>query len=471
MIDRDLADFAIKYAQKQGASYAEARLDSKISNGFMLKNGIPEISGFDSMSGIGIRFITGKGLGFVSTNTLDKTRLKSLIDQAISSTKRASGIREEITLAADKAHKKSYELKQKINFEDVEPGEKLRLLLEADKAATATGIKLPGRYLSLTDTTTEEYLVNTDGTEIFGIVPKMSFFYYLTVQEGSQVMQRFWQFGGAGGYELVKAWNPSQILTQEVRACQLNLQKGKKLEPQRMDVVCAPQVVGIMVHESGGHPYEADRIFGREGAQAGESFITPEMIGYQIGSPAVNIVDDPTVENSYGYFLYDNEGVQARRKHLVKDGKITELLHNRETAAAMGLASNGSSRAVDYDKESIVRMSNTFLLPGKYTEDELISGVKDGVFIKNFMEWNIDDKRINQKYVGAEAYRIEKGKLTYPVRNPALEISTFNLWKAVDAVANNTEHHAGNCGKGEPMQAIPVWFGGPSLRLKGVMLK
>jgi TldD protein len=71
----------------------------------------------------------------------------------------------------------------------------------------------------------------------------------------------------------------------------------------------------------------------------------------------------------------------------------------------------------------------------------------------------------------SEAYMIENGKLTFPVRNPAIEISTFNLWKAVDAVAKKPEYHAGNCGKGEPMQAIPVWFGGPSMRLRGIMLK
>jgi TldD protein len=471
MIDKDLADFAIKYAQKLGASYAEARVDNKVSNGFMLKNGVPEISGFDAISGIGMRFIVNKGLGFVSTNNLDKEKLKALIQTAINSTNRASSIREETILAPEKAQTKTYEVKQQLKFENVDPSEKLKLLMDADKAMMATKIKLAGRYISLTDTMTEEYLVNTDGTAITGIVPKMSFFYYITVQEKAQLMQRFWQYGGAGGFELAKGWDMSKILVDEAKACQLNLLKGKKLQPKRMDVVTAPEVVGIMVHESGGHPYEADRIFGREGAQAGESFITQDMIGYQIGSPEVNIVDDPTLENSYGFYLYDNEGVKARRKHLVKNGVITELLHNRETAAAMGLPSNGSSRATDYDKESIVRMSNTFLLPGKYSDEELFEGVKEGVYIKNFMEWNIDDKRINQKYVGAEAYMIENGKLTFPVRNPAIEISTFNLWKAVDAVAKKSEFHAGNCGKGEPMQAIPVWFGGPSMRLRGIMLK
>jgi TldD protein len=470
-MDKGLADFAIKYAQKLGASYAEARLDNINSNIVMSKNGVPEMAGFENIAGIGIRFIVNKSLGFVSLNSMDKTKLKTLLRTSIEKTKKARSIMEEISLAPDLANRKTYKIAQKINLADVSPKEKLDILLQAEKAIAATKIKVPGRYMSLADTTMEEYLVNTEGAQITGIVPKVSFFYYLTVQHNSNVMQRFWQFGNSGGFEFVNSWNIPEILASEAKACQLNLEKGRKLPAKRMDVVAAPQVVGIMVHESAGHPYEADRIFGREGAQAGESFITPEMIGTRIGNPVVNVVDDPTLENSYGHFLYDNEGVKARRKHLIRDGIITELLHNRETAAAMGIRSNGSSRAVDYDKESIVRMSNTFMLPGDNSEEELISGIKEGVYIKNFMEWNIDDKRVNQKYVGAEAYRIEKGKLTYPVKNPTIEISTQNLYMAVDAVAKNTEYHAGNCGKGEPMQAIPVWFGGPSIRLRNIMLK
>ena len=110
------------------------------------------------------------------------------------------------------------------------------------------------------------------------------------------------------------------------------------------------------------------------------------------------------------------------------------------------------------------------MLPGKYSKEELIAGVKKGVFMNNFMEWNIDDKRLNQRYVGAEAYLIENGELTHPVLNPILEITTPALYSAVDAVGNNTEYHTGSCGKGEPMQGIPVWFGGPSIRLRNVRL-
>ena len=248
------------------------------------------------------------------------------------------------------------------------------------------------------------------------------------------------------------------------------MRNGVKAPQGNVDVVLAPEVTGIAVHESGGHPYEADRIFGREAAQAGESFIKENMIGHKIANEQVTLVDDPTLKGSYGFFDYDDEGVKAKRKYMVKDGRITEFMHDRTSAAKMDLSSNGSARATRFSFEPLVRMSNTFLLPGKYSEDEIIKDVKKGVYFKNFMEWNIDDKRYQQKYVGNEAYLIENGEITVPVRNPALEITTPALWSSIDAVGKNSAMFAGTCGKGEPMQGIPVWMGGPSVRLRNVRI-
>ena len=85
----------------------------------------------------------------------------------------------------------------------------------------------------------------------------------------------------------------------------------------------------------------------------------------------------------------------------------------------------------------------------------------------SFMEWNIDDKRLNQKYVGAEAYLIENGRITKPVKRPILETTTPEIWSSIVKIANNMEFHAATCGKGEPMQGVPVTMGGPSALLRG----
>jgi len=194
-------------------------------------------------------------------------------------------------------------------------------------------------------------------------------------------------------------------------------------------------------------------------------------LGTRIGSEAVTVVDDPTVKNSFGYYEYDDEGIKAGRRCLYKNGVINEFLHNRETGARLKARSNGSSRANNYDREAIVRMANTFVEPGDFTEEEIFKDVKQGIYMKSFTEWNIDDKRFNQRYVGREAYWIEKGELKHPIARPVIETTTKIFWTAVDAVSKKIEYNAATCGKSDPMQGVPVYTGGPIIRLRGVYVK
>jgi TldD protein len=248
------------------------------------------------------------------------------------------------------------------------------------------------------------------------------------------------------------------------------LKDAAKFVPGEMDLLVGPEVAGIMAHESVGHPGEADRILGREAAQAGESYLTADDVGLRVGSNEANVSDDPTIPHSYGYYIYDDEGVRARKRRLIAGGAITELLQNRETAQSYGVDSNAAARAVRFDREPIIRMANTFVEPGDYTFEELLKEIRRGVYIRNFMEWNIDDKRLNGRYVGHESYAIENGELKGLVRNPVVEISTPKLWSSVQARGRETEFGAATCGKGDPMQGAPVWHGGPHMIVKDVKM-
>jgi TldD protein len=116
-------------------------------------------------------------------------------------------------------------------------------------------------------------------------------------------------------------------------------------------------------------------------------------------------------------------------------------------------------------------MANTYIDKGDWARDEIISDTKKGIYLKNFMEWNIDDTRFNQKYVGAESYIIKNGEICEPVVNPVIELTTPTFYRAIDACAKDMELFAGTCGKGEPMQAIPVTMGGPTIRLRGLRIR
>src|SRR3989344_2175445 len=466
MMYKDFADYALSILKKEKVDYGEVRLEETEGEGLVLKNGIPEVSGFENSAGVGIRFLVNNSLGFASINKFEKKKISQIVLQAIKRVKRARNMNANVRLSEESVNKKNYKVTQKINLKDIDPDKKMKLLHDIDEKIK----KAAGRYLSLSYNLNKKYIITTEGTKIISEIPRNHFTYFLTVQSNGKSAQKFWQYCNAGGFEVVNQWKLPELMLKEYKAMDLNLRKAEKAPKGKIDLVVGPEVTGIMVHESVGHPFEADRILGREAAQAGESFVHKGMIGEKIGSEQVTVADDPTLDKSAGYYLYDDEGVKARRRYLIKNGVINEFLHNRETAFDMNLRSNGAARSESFDKEAIVRMANTFLVPGKFSESELIKDIKFGVYMRDFTEWNIDDKRFQMKYVGSDCYLIKNGKISNPVLKPIIEITTPALWSNVDAVGKNIEYHTGTCGKGEPMQGVPAWLGGPSMRIRNVRL-
>jgi TldD protein len=313
--------------------------------------------------------------------------------------------------------------------------------------------------------------VNSEGSCIHSYSPRLRFNYFLTVTHEGNVEQTHRDYGWSGGWEGIREWDLTKKVLEEAKSMDRSLREGKKSPEGKMDLVVGPQVAGIASHESCGHPTEADRVLGREASQAGKSFIPPDGLGRVIGSEVVNVVDDPTVEHAIAFYSTDDEGVRARRRYLYKEGRVNEFLQDRETAAAFGTHSNGAARAVNYNVEAIVRMANTFVEPKDYGLEELLEDVKFGVYMKSFMEWNIDDKRYNAKYAGREAYLVEDGVIKHPVRNTVIELTTPTFWSAVDAVGKDLEFEAGFCGKSDPGQPLDASLGGPHMRLRNVYLR
>jgi len=467
MAAQDIADFALKSAAK--ADYAEARFEAARSNEFVLKNGVLEASESTITQGLCVRVLLKGVLGSAFTNMLDRASVKSAVNRALKQAKLSVKLlREPIGLSPESAAKANYSVNQRIPLLDVSSDVKIRELVNIDKSLLSAGVKLPARFLTLHDETREKYYVNSNGSRISSKIPRVLFDYLLTASADGKSVQRMFDFGATGGWEVFKKWGLAEKLAAEAKMLQKVMVSAQPAPHGELDVVLSPELVGIISHESVGHPYEADRILGREAAQAGESFVTREMLGTKIGSDVVNVVDDPRLPGSYGYYLFDDEGVKVNRRYLIKNGIITSFLQNRWSASQFGIPSNGSARANNWDAEPIVRMANTYVMAGDHATEELFRDIKQGIYFKSYMEWNIDDKRYNQRYTGLEAYLIENGELKHLVRNPVLEITTPVFWSSVDAVGKNVEYVAGNCGKGEPMQGIPVWFGGPHMRLRKI---
>jgi len=472
----DLVVKAVEYGGKIGADYVEARYHRLKRSSIVSRNG-GVIGAESSVSeGIAVRVLAEGALGFSSTTIMSREGISKAVEEAFRKARAISGlVKKPVKFSDENLGRATYECVEAVKASDVSVEEKISFMSELWKRVSDA--PSDARVATLTSFLRESEEVkiyaNSDGAFVRSRIPRLSISYNVVVTLPSKgTIQRFFSHSAVGGYELADKWGILDYLPEDVKTFEKILKEGKKPPTgEPVDVIVGSEIVGLMVHESCGHPSEADRILGREAAQAGKSFIKPDMIGTRIGSEHATVIDDPTIPGSNGFYLYDDEGVPARARYLYKEGLINEFLHNRWTAEVFGTHSNAAARSAGHWGEPIIRMANTYLKPGDHSFEELLEDVKYGVYIKSYMEWNIDDERWSQRYGGLEAYLIENGELKHLVRNPVLELTTKKFYSSIDAVGKDLRFYAGICGKGEPAQGVPVWFGGPDVRLRNVVLR
>ncbi|MCE4606285.1 MAG: TldD/PmbA family protein [Desulfurococcales archaeon] len=472
--DPDILGKLVHSAIREGASYAEARFHSLYGNRIGLMNGRVFTAGYEEQVGVAVRVIHGGGLGFASTDKLDQDSLYKAVSTALSNARISSSIQKHgIEMDESRLGSTRYSVYQKKPLESLSLTDKLAEVKERANAADLNmeGIQLKSFMLFYNELAERKIIVTSDGGYVEAEIPRAYVRHNLTASNGSENRNRYSVIAWTGGFEGLDEKNLTSSLEDDMRSLGIVLTKAKASPKGKMDVVLGPELAGIAVHESIGHPSEADRILGREAAQAGLSYWRDYKIGDRIGSNVATVIDDPTIPGAFGFYLYDDEAVPARPRYLLYKGLINEMLQNRETARLFGVKSNGAARARDFKSEPIVRMANTYFATGDYSFEELIEDVRQGIYIKKYMEWNIDDYRWGARYVGLEAYLVENGRLGDPVKDPVLEITSPSFYTSVDAAGRDLKLYPGFCGKGEPIQGVPVTMGGPHIRLREVIVK
>jgi TldD protein len=476
--DQDLAEYAVNEGRNKGSNYAEARIITSRDESVVARNGLILSAQEKTRTGIGIRVLVDGGMAFGSTEKMSTDSIDTLLDSLIKLAKTCNR-KNPIQLSEEASVETSWITPRKIAFETIPKTDKTSYVKQLDKSLKQEfGKNLPSRIIMLIMYSDQKYIVTSDGIKVHSEYSLPAIFTMNTAKGKAGGEQRFFSKGGSGGWEWYEEEKIHDVLLNDNKALVRAADLAKKITFEKpIDIVISGEVSGIMAHENIGHPSEGDRILGREGAQAGESFYsdllkTGELGNIQLGNECVTIIDDPTVPNSAGFYLYDDEGVQARPRYLVKNGKLNELFLNREYAARFETHSNAAARAIAYDREPIVRMANTYFAPGDYqSKEELCEDIKNGVYLASFTEWNIDDRRFQSKYVGLEAYLIQDGKLTESmIRRPVLELTTVGILSSVDGIGKEIEWPYGTCGKGDPQQGVPVSLAGPHLRLRNITI-
>ena len=226
------------------------------------------------------------------------------------------------------------------------------------------------------------------------------------------------------------------------------------------DYVCvlSPEVTGMFTHESFGHKSEADFMLNDQ------TLRDEWVIGKKVGSDLVSICDSGTLENVFhnGDITYDDEGTRTKPTWLIKNGVLTGRLHDAKSAATMGEELTGNSRAQDFHCAPLVRMTNTYMAPGKTPPEEIIAGVEDGIYFKNVV-YGTGQSTFTMKPL--LCYRIRGGKLCEPLRVSVILGSVCKRLFDIDAVGNDLEFtECCECGKGG--QSLRVSDAGPTIRVK-----
>ena len=454
-------------AGTRGATYADARSVERENEAITVRDGGVEAVTRGSDRGVGFRVIYRGAWGFAATDRTGESAMRDLVDEAFRRAEASASTRTKpVALAPIEPQKGEYRTKLGRDPFAVPAKERIALLLEADAALKGPNAK--SRRSSVAAYRTRKRLVTSDGTDVSQEIVESG------AKGGAKPAQRYdSRLTRQAGWEFIEELDLAARAKRYRDDAEATLDAPLATE-RPTTLVFAPEFLALLVHESCGHPTEADRVLEYEVAFAGTTFMWPQDRGsLRYGSEHVSMTADATVPGGMGTFGWDDDGVPAMKTKLIDKGTFVGYLTSRETAAGLGLpVAIGSARAEGWQHFPIVRMVNVSLDPGTQSYAQLLSGVKDGLLLEAPASYSLDDKRQNFHFSTQAARVIRNGALEGYVRGVAFQSLTPAFWGRCDGVANDWELHGFlSCAKGEPLQLMRVGHGAAHARFRDVPIE
>ena len=276
-----------------------------------------------------------------------------------------------------------------------------------------------------------------------------------TARDGGEVQQSGISLGANGDFSFVDNLHREvEELSQRAGA----LLRAPQAKGGEYTVILDPILAGVFIHEAFGHLSEADHVY--ENPQLREVMV----LGRRFGGPHLNVMDGAAEPGLRGSYIYDDEGVPAGRTYLLREGVLVGRLHSRETAATMAETVTGNARAIGPQFPPIVRMTNTYILPGTATFQDLVADVKDGLYVRNWYGGMTSMEQFT--FSAGEAYAIRNGRVEELLRPVLLSGNLFTTLENLDGIANDLAmNQGGGCGKGG-QSPLPVSNGSPHIRIQ-----
>jgi TldD protein len=454
-----LAARALDTALARGAAYADIRFDDGRTERIEVRNGAVVTLADTTSVGYGIRALFDGAWGFAASADLSDAGVDATAARAVEIAKAGAAIAtRRFGEAPRERYVDAFATPMERDPRDVPLGERVALLLEAERALHATPRISVGRAWLDLWTIDKSFYATTGSRIVQSLRQSGSGMSALAVNERDAQDRSYpgdiglYQSGGWEVVERARLRDNAARIGEEAT----QLLDAPQCPSGEFDVILGGSQVSLQIHESLGHAAELDRIMGWEANFSGTSFLEPKALGaLKYGSDAVTIVIDNTMPGGFATVGYDDEGSRSVRSDIVRDGVLVGFETSRDTARAIGRETNACVRAESWRHVPMIRMCNLNLLPGDVSFEALFEDVKYGIYMESNRSWSIDDHRLNFQFGCQIGWEIVDGKRGRMLKNPTYAGVTPRFWNSCDAIADERSWVAWgtpNCGKGEPMQ-------------------
>ncbi|MBS1814781.1 MAG: metalloprotease TldD [Acidobacteria bacterium] len=440
-------------ALSAGGDFAELYFESVASTSISIDESIVKSASQGYSVGCGIRVLCGERTGFSYTNDLSEARLLKAARTA--------------ALIADSTSKTT--IKPFVETEapvlypvsgiDAEIAAKLELVQRADKAARVYDSRITQVRAGFADEVRRILIVASDGTYAYDTQPLSRLSIGVLARDAAGQTAR--GSSGGGGRAEISYYNadktPEYFAREAARQAILQLE-AIDAPAGEMPVVLGPGWPGVLIHEAVGHGLEADFNRKKQSAFAG-------LMGQKVASEKVSVADNGTIANRRGSIHIDDEGAVSQNTLLIENGILRAYMSDKLSAKLMGIPATGSGRRESYSNIPMPRMTNTYMLAGKDDPDDILRSVQNGIYAVNFSGGSVDITNGKFVFAASEAYLIEDGKITAPVKNAMLVGDGPTALHYVSMVGHDLalDEGIGTCGK--KGQGVPVGVGMPTIKL------
>ena len=439
--------------------YGEVFIQSTRGESFGLEDGIVKDGSFGVEAGIGVRALAGEKTGFAYSEDI---RLDGLQEAAKAAQSIAgAGAPRNLPSFRVGGYPSLYAAIDPIS--SLSDEEKVSLLQRVDQVARAQDPRVQEVNVRISGNHETMLVMASDGTLAADIRPLVRFDVSVIVEH---IGRRERGNAGGGGRRSLDSlaegeWTDN-LAKEAVRMALVNLE-AVDAPAGPMPVVLGPGWPGVLLHEAVGHGLEGD--FNRKGSSAFSN-----RVGEQVASPLCTVVDDGTLEARRGSLSVDDEGTQTQMTTLIENGVLKGYMQDKLNARLMNVAATGNGRRQSYAHVPMPRMTNTYMLPGQDMPEDIIRSVKNGIYAVNFGGGSVDITSGRFVFSATEAYRIEDGQVTAPIRGATLVGSGPEVMNRISMVGNDLDLDGGVGVCGKDGQSVPVGVGQPTLKVDEIVV-